>query len=192
MKIGGVGDNHYGGNQEWYSTRWKRGAGCGPTVVTGIVSYMLRSETGCAINHPEFLAMMEDVWEFVTPTMYGLPTTEHLTERIEKYIAARGFPSGVRGFEISENIPERHSFNAAVEFIIPALAEDIPVAFLCLDNAGETALDDWHWTTLVSLDATDNATAPAMIIDSGRLFEIDLRRWYHGTAKGGGFAAMIR
>lgn len=189
MKIGGAGETHYGGNQEWYSSRWKRGSGCGPTVVAGIVSYMLRSGEGREIARPELLAMMEDVWEFVTPTMFGLPTTGHLTERIEKYIAARGFPSGVRELKIPEKAPERPGFGEAAEFIGAALDDDIPVAFLCLDNGGEAALDEWHWTTLVSLDT---ACGAARIIDSGRLFDADLRKWHRGNVKGGGFVAMVR
>jgi hypothetical protein len=167
---------------------------------------MLRSVTGREIEKPEFLEMMDDVWEFVTPTMGGLPTTGHLIERIEKYIAARGgdfnaasgkfsaasgFPAGVREFAVSEKPSERSGFAGAAEFIDAALDDDVPVAFLCLDDGGETALDEWHWTTLVALDAGEDS-ATALIIDSGRLFEVDLYKWYHGNKKGGGFVAMTR
>ncbi|MDR1328223.1 MAG: hypothetical protein LBK23_01300 [Oscillospiraceae bacterium] len=163
------------------------------------MSYMLRSGAGREIEKPEFLEMMDDVWEFVTPTMGGLPTTGHLIERIEKYIAASGgdfsaasgFPVGVREFAVSGKPSERPGFAGAAEFIGAALDDDVPVAFLCLDDGGETALDEWHWTTLVALDAGEDS-ATAMIIDSGRLFEVDLYKWYHGNKKGGGFVAMTR
>ncbi|MDR0906690.1 MAG: hypothetical protein LBN00_11075 [Oscillospiraceae bacterium] len=188
--VGGTdheGGAHYGGNQDWYGSPWRRGAGCGPTTVATVTSYMLRSKSGETVEKPDFVAHMNDVWQFVTPTMFGLPKTSQVRARVEKLIAARDFPRSVTELDVPEKPDERPDFARCAEYIAECLTRDVPVAFLCLDNGGQEELDNWHWTTLASLDAE---TGAAEIIDSGRLFTIDLRRWLVETGNGGGFIAM--
>ena len=179
--------SHYGGDQDWYGSPWRRGSGCGPTTVATITSYMERSATARDVDKAELVAHMNEVWQYVTPTMFGLPKTSQVRRRIEKLIAARHFPHGVAELEVSEKPQERPSFERVAQFITESLRRDAPIAFLCLDNGGQEQLDNWHWTTLASLDVE---SGEAEIIDSGRLFTIDLRRWLADTSKGGGFIAM--
>jgi len=181
------GAPHYGGNQDWYSSPWRRGSGCGPTTIATVTSYMQRASCARAIEKSEFVAHMNDIWRFVTPTMFGLPKTSQVRRRVERLIAVRGFPSNVEELDVPENTAERPSFCTVAAFIAESLARDVPVAFLCLDNGGQEELDNWHWTTLVTLD---DETRQAEIIDSGRRFTIDLGRWIEDTTKGGGFVSL--
>ena len=178
---------HYGGDQDWYGSPWRRGAGCGPTTVATITSYMQRAGAERCVDKSEFVAHMNDVWQFVTPTMFGLPKTSQVRRRVERLAAARGCPRTVTELEVPECRELRPSYERSAEYITQSLRRNVPVAFLCLDNGGQSQLDDWHWTTLVSLDED---TATAEIIDSGRLFTIDLRQWLTNSNKGGGFVAM--
>ncbi|MDR0839343.1 MAG: hypothetical protein LBN99_06835 [Oscillospiraceae bacterium] len=195
MKIGGVGETHYGGSQAWYRSVWRREAGCGPTTVTCVVSYLSRRGSCAATDKTEFIELMNDVWGFVTPTIRGLPSTRHLTSGIRQYIAARDFPAAVAELEISGRATRRPAFEEVLSFIGDALDRDAPVAFLCLDHGAEDRLDDWHWTTLVSLEYGEGGdsgpSATVGILDGGRLFEVDIYKWYRTSSSGGGFVAII-
>ncbi len=78
-----TGDRYCGGWQEWYGRGWKRVAGCGPTVISGIIHYLLETAHGEAGSTPmtksDFQALMEDVWHYVTPSVRGLPSAAVLS-----------------------------------------------------------------------------------------------------------------
>ena len=182
-----AGGPHYGGNQDWYGSPWRRGAGCGPTTVATITSYMQRANAAQDVEKTEFVEHMNDVWRFVTPTMFGLPKTSQVRRRVEKLIEARGCPQAVTELEVAEKHELRPSYAQVVEYVAESLRRNVPVAFLCLENGGQETLDNWHWTTLVALDSE---TGEAEIVDSGRRFAIDLRRWLADSTMGGGFVVM--
>jgi hypothetical protein len=184
---------YYGCNQEWYDSRWRRVSGCGPSVVANIVSYMERASTGACVTKREFVALMDEIWGHVTPTARGLPTTKALRRGLDGYIEYKGWGFTSREMSIPAKVRERPPLSEVISFLGEALDNDMPVAFLALDNGDESRLDDWHWVTLVSLVHDEmGAVASVGIIDSGRLFGIDLYKWYRTTSRGGGFVSIRR
>ena len=69
---------YYGGSQEWYSSFWKRMAGCGPTTAATITMYEQRIKNLSKIyNKQEFINLMENMWNYVTPRARGLNKIEY-------------------------------------------------------------------------------------------------------------------
>ncbi len=186
-----------GGWQEWYKTIWKRYTGCGPTVITGIIHYLRRTDNipDQCLPSPkcEFEALMDEVWRFVTPTVRGLPSAAALTKGARVYLDVNNLPYTLEELDIPKNKRLRPEFSEVVTFIAKALAADTPVAFLSLDKGEEERLDSWHWVTILTLDyEADGSRAEAGVADEGRFFEVDLRKWYDTTPLGGGFVRFTK
>ncbi|MDR1588589.1 MAG: hypothetical protein LBS51_00130 [Oscillospiraceae bacterium] len=190
---------YYGCRQEWYATSWKRLSGCGPSVVSTIMNYILRSRGTDAVpagaswraTKNEMKRLMDDVWMFVTPTMRGIPNTKILRDGIDRYVSHHALGLDADELIIPKLRELRPPLGDVVTFLETALEWDIPVAFLSLDNGEEKALDTWHWVALVSVTRdTDADSARIEVLDECRLFEADLRKWYETTAVGGGFVRL--
>jgi hypothetical protein len=189
----------YGCRQEWYSTSWKRVAGCGPSVVSTIINYVTRArETARAPEGPparasidEMRKLMDDVWAYVTPTIRGIPNTRILREGIERYVERNCAGFDIRELAVPKRREMRPPLAEIVAFLTDALAADVPAAFLALDSGDEKRLDAWHWVTLVSVEYEPDMSAVSVeVIDECRLFEANLLRWYATTSAGGGFVSL--
>ncbi|MDR3278243.1 MAG: hypothetical protein LBT12_05660 [Oscillospiraceae bacterium] len=191
LEVGeGCEPEHYGCDQEWYGSRWRRASGCGPSVVSNIFSYISRAESGARAAKSDFTRLMDEVWGCVTPTVRGLPSTAALCAGIDKYIAYKGCDLTWRELSVPGRSIRRPSFDEVLDFLGEALAADTPVAFLVLDGGG---LDEWHWVTIVSLVFDKpRGVASVGIVDSGRLFGADLYNWFRTTTRGGGFVSLRR
>jgi hypothetical protein len=187
---------YYGGHQEWYPTIWQRKSGCGPTVVSNIV-YYLSQRNACVDpskgprSKSQCVELMQDVWKYVTPSLRGIPTTEMLRERVERYAQSKGMTVIMDYLDIPEKERLRPTFPALLAFLDQALSSDTPVAFLNLNSGAEKKLDSWHWVTILSLEyAEDASTAFIEIADQGAIIKIDLRNWFRTTTLGGGFVSF--
>ncbi len=187
------GTMHAAGDQEWYGTEWQRRSGCGPTTVSNILWYLGRRFPELPLpHHPATragrIALMEDVWHYVTPTRRGIPTTPLLYEPAQRYFAARGLALTTHICDIPEAPELRPSWDELVAFLNNALSRDLPVAFLNLCNGAEEELDPWHWVTLVALegDAPDTSLT-ITVLDGEKVRRSDLALWYRTTRLGGGF-----
>ncbi|MDR1648651.1 MAG: hypothetical protein LBR71_00195 [Synergistaceae bacterium] len=194
----------YGCDQNWYGTEWQRRAGCGPSTASNMLLYMSGGRAAgesvpASQARENFLALMEDVWAYVTPTDRGIPTTELFYEPFLRYAAERDI--GVVRYGVLDMFDEpRGKLAEVVSFIGAALAADLPVAFLNLCSGGEENLDRWHWVTVVSLeydglgdekgenrDGNNEEKAGITILDNGELKKADLALWRRTTTLGGGF-----
>ncbi|MGV8981056.1 hypothetical protein [Clostridium sp.] len=187
---------HYGCDQEWYLTEWQRNSGCGPTVVTTIMHYLNSihahpNHTMTPTSKTEALLMMEDVWQYVTPTMHGIPTTKLLYDYVVVYAKAKALNIKLEFMNIDDNQLTRPEFHHLLLFLYTALGNDAPIAFLNLDNGDEKGLDSWHWVTIISLEyAEDESSAIIDILDAGIIKKIDLAKWFNTTMLGGGFVSF--
>jgi hypothetical protein len=187
---------YFGGWQEWYGAWWKRMSGCGPTVASTILSYMKRSgcgdNDGCPVPRSEFCAFMDDVWQFVTPGVMGIPSTEALMKGAASYIRERRLDIRLEELDIPKNKLQRPGFQKLLDYLAWALNNDSPVAFLSLDKGQEDALDSWHWVTLLTLEyEPDGSAAVIGVADEGKYFTADLKKWYDTTSMGGGFVRFV-
>lgn len=184
----------FGCTQEWYNTEWQRKAGCGPTTASNIILYMSQQKPSFGENgkrygkKEESLALMEEVWQYVTPTNRGVNTTKLFYESLMGYMKSKGLNAAYRCIDVPEETNKRPGFGKLLEFIGQALEKDAPVAFLNLCNGEEKNLDRWHWVTIISLDYTeDGESAFVNILDEGMIKRIDIALWYKTTVLGGGF-----
>ena len=183
----GTGELFFGCNQAWYGDEWQRCAGCGPSVASHLFAYSFGMAPKTQ-SQSDWLTLMEDVWNYVTPTDRGMPTTQLFCESALFYAQARGFTMSCKVCDVPEDVAGRPGLRDVVRFIEEALQSDAPVAFLNLCNGEETCLYRWHWVTVVAMDYDpDGSRVAATILDEGRQLDIDLAVWHNTTTLGGGF-----
>ena len=182
-----TGKTYYGCHQEWYGSDWQRRAGCGPTVASTL--YYYQNRLGREWNSKEkWLALMEEVWEYVTPSSGGMPTTKMFYESVLSYTEAKGLKVQQHYCDLPEDPACRPDMAEVLKFIGDGLDQDAPVAFLNLCNGEEQNLSRWHWVTIVALEDDEKGRRiSATILDEGRVQKIDLSLWLRTTTKGGGF-----
>jgi len=184
---------YHGCNQEWYTTEWQRRSGCGPSAASNIILYLsyTQAKPGFVKNcssREKCVSVMEELWESVTPTLAGIPTTQMFYEAMMEYTNAHGLNLVYHVFDVPDNKYPRPRLAEAVTFIETALEKDVPVAFLNLSNGDEKKLDSWHWVTIISLEYSEAGTdAFVTILDEGLIKKINLALWYDTTTLGGGF-----
>lgn len=184
---------YFGGSQEWYHTEWQRLSGCGPTTASNIIFYL-----NCIYHHfqlkksfnskKNWLAFMEEIWNYVTPTERGIPSTKMFYEKVLGYAKAKEANLKVYFCDLPEDKSQCPELSEVLSFLKSALLNDVPVAFLNLCNGDEKNLDKWHWVTIISLEYTENENNIFInILDGGIIKKIDLVLWYKTTTQGGGF-----
>jgi hypothetical protein len=184
---------YHGCNQTWYKTAWQRLSGCGPTTATNLIFYLYQAPQSAESNHhpvskKDCLLLMEEIWEYVTPSIKGVSSTKMFYQAVLAYAQAKGLPLQYHFLDLPKIKSSRPAFSEVLEFIDESLSKDVPVAFLNLCNGDEQNLDCWHWVTVISLDYEENeGQAFIDILDDGQIKKIDLTLWYQTTTKGGGF-----
>ncbi len=183
---------YYGFDQEWYPTRWQRLSGCGPTAVSNIMHYLLHAETGKPpYSKSEGVALMQEVWKYVTPTMRGIPATKPLYEGALAFAEAKAMNMEFRVLDIPKKPAQRPEFSRLLSFLDSTLRSNSPVAFLNLNNGTQTNLDSWHWVTIIAMEyAEDGSLAAVSFLDEGTIKMINLEQWYRTTTLGGGFVSF--
>lgn len=183
-----------GGDQDWFARKWQQRAGCGPTTCATLLWYLAKSrpayEALCPYegnDRAAFVRLMHDVWQYVTPGMMGVNTTQIFVDGARGYAKSKGIILPIQALELPKPGKQRIPWQSASDFIGQALAEDLPVALLVLSCGEEKKLDDWHWVTIV---AFDSQTGQAEIYDSGERLDVDLKLWHQTTKMPGGLVAF--
>lgn len=196
LQITGPGGIRYaGGVQDWYPAPWQQKAGCGPTAGSNLLWYLAQSRerynslcTHDASTKAGFLRLMEDVWPHITPGNMGVNSSKIFISGMRGYAGPRGVDLTVRSLEVPA-LPFRRPSPAEMgDFLRRHLEADCPVAFLNLSNGQLKNLDNWHWVTLLSVNA-ENLTAE--MADAGAIQVIDLALWLRTTTLGGAFVSCL-
>lgn len=182
----------HGCNQRWYTISWRRLAGCGPTAATNLIIYLYHTRFASGskqgfVTKKICLALMDEVWEYVTPKLFGLSKTSLFYEGLFSYAKSQGLQIEYQFLDLPGDKSCRPGFSKVVNFLEAALLKDAPIAFLNLCNGNETNLESWHWVTIISVDARNDNRVFVDILDDGQIIQIDLSLWYNSTKKGGGF-----
>lgn len=189
LEIRADGQVLYGLNQMWYSSHWKRTAGCGPTAAAMLLLYLNRRDSGSlgygGATIEAAAQAMEDVWRFITPGLMGLNSTGKFVHGMAKLSQHHGTPWICRELKVEKGgSPEE-----AAAFVAQGLASDCPVAFLNLHAGAVTAFESWHWIVITALDSGENHHR-ATAYDGGRKIQFDLDQWVSTTKMGGGFVYL--
>lgn len=184
----------YGLNQDWYSTIWKRQAGCGPTVASTIHCYLtanrlIKQDDDCS-NHKKRLKLMNLMWSYITPTFSGVSSTFLFEKKFQQFTQEKHIPSVFDSIIIVKQKNQRESLEKVINFISQAITADCPIAFLNLDHGNQTEIDSWHWTIIVGIKQNNLQSYEVDVIDNGTLKRLNLSSWYQTTRLGGGFVSV--
>ena len=148
----------YGGNQEWFLGDFQRLAGCGSVTGSNIAAiYAINDKKFKALYQMEdakkaaeyknYLNLMETMYQYMKPGFMGYPLIGRFAKDFKRYAKDRGIDF------VSEQMFLPKTKDEALNFILPSLKEDHPVAFLILRHpAYELREDNWHWVTITGFD----------------------------------------
>lgn len=188
----------FGPDQEWYPEERARISGCGPTSGALITAYLARTRPEkygalyreATFGKADFVRHMQTLFRYLLPGPMGLNSLGLYREGMEAYLKSIGvlmtplmFP--VHGIDYFE----RNRAEELCAFVRDALAEDQPIAFLALSRGKETALQNWHWITIVSAEISDEGLY-ATASDEGIARRFDLMNWYRTTRLSGGLIRL--
>ena len=170
-----IDNYYYGGNQDWYNSYIKRLAGCGPTTASTITMYELNKN----YSKKEFIKLMNDLWNYITPGMMGVDSVEKYQKGYDKYLKDNKLDISKSKVLYLDN----STIIDIENYLTEALNSNHPVAFLNLNNGSEKEIDSWHWTTIVSLEKISNNLF-VEVCDEGYLKRINLSSWLETSGRG--------
>lgn len=184
----------YGLNQEWYSTIWKRQAGCGPTIASTIHCYLTSNRSvkhgkDCS-NHKQRIELMNLMWSYITPTLSGVSNIRMFQKKFQSFTQEQQIISVFDSLNVVKQKNQREPLKKVINFISQAIMADCPVAFLNLDHGNQTEIDSWHWTIIVGIAQTKTQLYEIDVLDNGTLKKLNLSSWYQTTRLGGGFVSV--
>jgi len=183
----------YGADQEWYGSRMKKMAGCGPTVGSTQLLYLhakgrvrLPVEV---LDQKSFVSLMDLVWRHVTPSFKGVSTLSHYCGGMHSFLKKEiGTDVPCHTLDVPRTKSKRPKLDELATFLAEGLGRDCPVAFLILTSGTVEHLEAWHWVTIVSMDFDPAVgTLTAEIYNARESHRIDLRQWLETPGHGGGF-----
>ncbi|SHN81483.1 hypothetical protein [Desulfitobacterium chlororespirans] len=182
---------YHGACQGWYPTIWQRRAGCGPCTAANIMYYLTHGRLPAGEgfrSRGEWIALMEELWKYVTPSLKGVNKMSMLYEPLAAFAQTKDISLEYHLCEVPEEVHRRPSLGEVVDFLAEALDQDAPIAFLNWCNGEVKNLDRWHWVNIIQLEFDEEKQkAYGTILDEGRLKKIDLALWLKTSTLGGGF-----
>lgn len=195
--IGPGGETYRGGDQEWYPDLWQRRAGCGPTTAAALLAYLSQTRPALAPLRPlaggtrtGFAQYMQALWPYVTPGARGLDKPESLVLGCRSFALSRGCRLEGEILKIPRRREDRPTPAACRDFLLRALDNDCPVAFLNYSNGSLPNLDSWHWVPLIALTEGEEVLL-CTVLDEGEEKVIDLALWLETTLLGGALASVF-
>ena len=187
---------YFGCDQNWFSSDWQQQAGCGPSTAATLLLYLHKTRQMPlpveVYAKKDCLLLMEEVWSHVTPTPDGIYLIEQFCSGIASFADGHGLRLQCHSLDIPDNDGLRPGLEAVVQFIVQGLENDSPIAFLNLSNGEVADLEEWHWVTMVSLEADEaSQTVQAEIFDGDTAKVIDFKLWYQTTVEGGALIYLL-
>ncbi len=185
------GNVSYAAQQEFYSSKWKKMSGCGPTAASNLILYEYRKDL-CEENpiHEESIRqIMNGMWKHITPGMMGVHVYHKFTKGLNRYLKKYKLNYDIRHILVDKHKNSRIKIDELITFLEESLSQNFLVAFLNRHNGDEHLLDRWHWVVLYQI-SYDGNTCKAMILDQGKKIEIDLKLWLESTQDCGAFVSL--
>lgn len=182
------GEPSYGADQKWFFGPVKQREGSGPAAAANIFYYIDRKK------EPEkppmafrfFRIFLERLWGIITPTRYGIPEARMLADRVKNYANIKHYHVDVKSMEIPAQPADRPHISEAFNMIFEAMDNDVPAAFLNLENNSCPDLNTRHWVTIIGIDCDNTGFARITYLDNGDVKDFDFGHWWtRGTGAGG-------
>lgn len=179
---------HHGFDQEWYSSRVKRIAGCGPTVASSLTLYLFN--TSSKQNKDELLNLQESMWDYVKPTWTGISSIDKFYKMYKHYTDLHNLDVVFKLFNVATN-KQKRDIQDFTCFIKDELNKNHPIAFLNKDHGNQKTLESWHWTIIVGYEENDEGLV-VDLFDNGKQISLNLTQWFNTTKKGGGCVSVSK
>jgi hypothetical protein len=146
----------YGGSQYWFPKKLHQLSGCGPIAAANITANLSRSFPDKfaglypykgVVNKTDFLKHIIEVRKFVVPGWRGLTSVHKFVDNTMAFAQQKSVI-------LVPHILEDDTVNLieAVQFIVQALEQKLPIAILVLTHPVKEFEDyAWHWMTITHL-----------------------------------------
>ncbi|MBU3160016.1 hypothetical protein KPL37_09655 [Clostridium frigoris] len=149
--------SYYGGSQYWFPKKLNQLSGCGPVAAANITAYLAKTSpdkygnlypyTGI-INKNDFILHMIEIRKYVKPGIFGLTSVQQFSDNVLAFAKKRDVSLTPHILDYSAN-----SIDKAVNFILDALSQRLPVALLVLKHPIKEFKEyTWHWMTITGLE----------------------------------------
>lgn len=144
---------YYGGDQDWYPTKWHQLSGCGPVAAANITAHLalnfpkkfgaLYPFSTQSISKKDFICHMVNIRKYVIPGLFGLTSVKQFSNNVLTFASSQGVTL------TPHLVKEPSTADDALDFIVSALEQSIPVALLILTHpVREFSGFVWHWMTI--------------------------------------------
>ncbi|MBU3181053.1 hypothetical protein [Clostridium psychrophilum] len=149
--------SYYGGNQYWFPKKFNQLSGCGPVVAANITAYLSQTFTDKyndlypykgIVNKKDFTLHMVEIRKYVKPGIFGLTSVNKFSDGVLSFAKNRGV-------SLTSHILDEKadSIQQAIDFILEALSQRLPVAILILKHQNKEFKEyTWHWMTITGLN----------------------------------------
>ena len=149
--------SYYGGNQYWFPKKFNQLSGCGPVVAANITAYLSQTFTDKyndlypykgVVNKKDFTLHMVEIRKYVKPGIFGLTSVNKFSDGVLSFAKNRGI-------SLTSHILDEKadSIQEAIDFILEALSQRLPVAILILKHQNKEFKEyTWHWMTITNLN----------------------------------------
>ncbi|RRD93159.1 hypothetical protein EII17_13230 [Clostridiales bacterium COT073_COT-073] len=158
-------EGDYGGYQDWLHTeqtagksisRFYANRACGVTAAANVTVYLAKHDHEKAalvrqipFKRREFTELMKQIYQYIPPGIWGIPSLRSLARRFQKFAGSRGIELTPKYYKLSWR---KQKIEEITEFIIEGLGQNRPVLLLTW-NVPEADLCDlkYHWVTVTAL-----------------------------------------
>ncbi len=137
----------YGGNQEWFTKKWAKQAGCASVLASNLFAFYNQQ---VQYDKNTFLIIMEEMFEIMKPGRMGYPYLYKFGRTFQQHMQEKG----VALVPIYQK--KSLSYKHALTFVLDCIDNNQLVGMLILyHHAKELEEDNWHWICITGYQKQD-------------------------------------
>lgn len=165
-------EHNYGGSQSWWSSGHQfRKNGCGIVTATHLIA-----DPKVKYTKEEFLNLMTQYGEIMSPKWYGIPSVQSFIRKLLKVVQGKNISYSVKyikGYKIKKRI---------LSFIEEGLNKGVYIAAF---NGNKLTKNGYHWVTITGLMIGEERQI--IISNYGRKMIVDFDTYYKSSLGYGGY-----
>lgn len=165
---------YYGGNQTWLSLEnhisiFQSDRSCGVIAATNTFLYMIRDNKSINISKKSFLEQALDIYKYITPRFYGIPTISTMARGLKGYYRSINLE-----IKTSQLINPSKTLET-IQFIKKALANNSPILMITWNTKIPNLKN--HWVTITGYYRTTLGEHFVVTSNWGRKEVFSLDNW---------------
>jgi len=163
----------YGGDQRWLFRKnhipkfWANRA-CGLVAVTNALCYLFRDQYP-SITKKNYAALAMELYPFLKPKVYGIPTVGIMVKALNKYAAS------INHTLTPVPLIKPRDITTAITYIKNALKKDYPIMMLTLNT--KTRGLKYHWVTITGYYRSKSGESFIITSNYGQKETYNLNQW---------------